>query len=158
MESSMVRRSQCGKQRTASETELANQQADSEAVRCLPPGYVLRKTRRDKDCMFCALALSWGVDARTQTEARESIVNYLRDRVDDEKKPIPIQTFMKDVHEQHHKWKKYWGDDCKSLLTTLGLNMSVQQLVVPTGFRYISQGIMWRPPAKRIEILIWRDE
>jgi hypothetical protein len=98
----MVTRSQCA---TLSETELANQQADSEAVRCLPPGYVLRKTKRDKDCMFSALALSWGVDARTWKEARESIVRHLRDRVDAEKKSIPIQTFMKDVHEQHYKWK-----------------------------------------------------
>ena len=72
------------------------------------------------------------MDARTWKEARESIVRHLRDRVDAEKKPIPIQTFMKDVHEQHYKWKKYWGDDCKSLLTTLGLNMNVEQLVVPT--------------------------
>jgi hypothetical protein len=116
-----------------SRTELANQQADSEAVRCLPQGYVLSKTRRGKDCIFCALALSWGVDASTQKEVRKSIVKHLRDWVDVEKKPIPIQTFMKDVHKRCYRWKKYWGDDCKPLLTTLGLNMSVEQLVLPTG-------------------------
>jgi hypothetical protein len=64
---------------------------------------------------------------------RHQVATTLRDRVDAEKKPIPIQTFMKDVHKQYYEWGKYWGDDCKSLLTTIGLNMSVEQLVLRAG-------------------------
>jgi hypothetical protein len=129
MESSCV--TTCKPNDVPTGTELANELCDCEAVRCLPPGFTLQKTKRDKDCMFSALALCRHVGANTPNEARESIFNHIRDLADCKKDPIAIQTFMDDVHRHYLIKANYWGDDCKSLLTTLGLNMNAEAIVVP---------------------------
>ena len=85
------------------ETKLVNQHADLEAGRCLKPGFRLRTIQRDKDCMFRALALCWGVRACTPYEVRDAIVYRLCDDGNTE----TFVSFMEKVHLKYLKWEKY---------------------------------------------------
>jgi hypothetical protein len=106
--------------------------------------------------MFRALALCWGVGASTHNKVRKGIVRHLCDQVNGDGNTELFVSFMKDVHQRYLGWMQYWGDDCESLLTTLGLNMNVVPVVhsaVINTFRTVLGGDL----LTRILLLMWRD-
>lgn len=135
------------------ETKLVNQHADLEAGRCLKPGFRLRTIQRDKDCMFRALALCWGVKANTPYEVRDRIVYRLCDYVSEDGNTETFVSFMEKVHRKYLKWEKYWGEDCKSLLTTIGLNMNMVSVVTCEGLETCRAVLCGYPLSRILDFL-----
>jgi hypothetical protein len=61
-----------------------------------------------------------------------------------------FQSFMREVHLRFYKWKQYWGEDCKSLLTTLGLDMNVEPIIVTKEGSAPYPGVLCRDLLSRI--------
>ncbi len=88
-----------------------------------------QKSSEGEDCMFRALALCRGVRASSTHRVRTAIVKHICGQVND--------------------GGEYWNDDCKSLLTTLGLNINLVLLVPSTGVE-TCRTVLGGDPLRRI--------
>jgi hypothetical protein len=103
--------------------------------------------------MFRALALCWGVKANTPYEVRDRIVYRLCDYVSEDGNTETFVSFMEKVHRKYLKWEKYWGEDCKSLLTTIGLNMNMVSVVTCEGLETCRAVLCGYPLSRILDFL-----
>ena len=106
------------------ELNSVNHRIDEAARLSLPPGFSLIKIKRDKHCMFRALARLMWYTQKYHNRARNDIMLHLRAEIR-HRGTIQFMSFMKDVNMRYWGAHYYWGTDCKALTNSVGYSMKM---------------------------------